>query len=333
MEAPGIKKEIDYLKAFSIILVVFYHVIFFSEIFWNNLFYICLCITLENVHVPLFIFLAGYLCHRQDIRKFYGKKVRRILIPFLFMSCLKLLFTNIAAPAFLHAGSLKEQLYDAFLCGNLYWFSYCLLIMFLIAPLLWNHTVRMWILFAVTVALNLYLRWNRLEITDIFQLTNVVRMFPFFLAGMLTAQYRIVQLFNKKRALYAMLAVSLAAAGICGYFRFHADINNIWLIDFIMGLCLICLLYFLAVKLAGAAAKIRVIDIILTALGKYSYQIMLLDGFYRLVLYRGLERILPEGMGLIALTTVLVLALSVLTCRILRKIPGLSVLTGVKYII
>ena len=84
---------IDYLKAFAIILVILGHSLSFYA---NNI------SSLPNgmkvfsslvyaVHVPLFFFMAGYLCHKQNVKRFYKKKFMRIIVPFITFTVLKLL--------------------------------------------------------------------------------------------------------------------------------------------------------------------------------------------------------------------------------------------------
>lgn len=306
-------------------MVIFYHVIFYSDIFWFRLPYICLCITLENLHVPLFILLAGYLCHKQNIKEFYGKKVRRILIPFLFMSALKLLSGNLIWTELSHPGTLPEQLSDAFLRGGLYWFSYCLLVLFLLAPLFWDRTKLVWILLILTLAANIYIRQNEIQLTSVLQLGQVLRMSPYFLTGMLLAKYDAPKRLAGGKNSWIALAVSLAVAGVCGYFRFHEDVHTSYYLDFMMGLSLMYVLYFIACRIRGSAARK-----ILELPGRYTYQLMLLEGFFRILIYRGLNLLLPAGMVLIIISTVLILVISCLACVLAEKIPVLSTLLGLK---
>ena len=331
------RKEIDYLKAFSIILVVLFHGIFYTGIFWNHLFYICLYITLRNVHVPLFILLAGYLCHKQNLRTYYLKKLRRILIPFLFMSVLKLLLGNLFFPEFVHEGTLAAQVYDAFICGGLYWFCYALLVLYLLAPLFWNREVLIWVLLILTLGINIFLQRQELELTNILQLSRVLSLFPYFLTGMLLSRYHLTAVFQKKRTILIGLFLALGAGAVTGYFRFHEDVYNSYYLDFIMGLSLMLLLFLLSEGIAAAvkSAKSRktpiaVIDQILTASGRYSLQIMFFEGFYRSIGYQLFALFIPDGIGQVLLIVVFVLACSWGTCRILEKIPGLSFLTGLE---
>ena len=321
----GTKKEIDYLKAFAIFLVVFYHAVFTARLFDGNMFFMCLQIALRLVHVPLFIMIAGYLCHKQDILQFYRKKADRILIPFLFMSFLKLVYNNLISAEHIHEGSIWEQIFDAYICGGTYWFCYCLLVIFAIAPLLWGNRKRIWAALAVFSAANIFIQWNEIRITDILQIGQVIYHLPFFLVGMLLWSYKVPERLRKTRAGYILIPVSLCIAGICGYFRFFLDIYYQWYVDFLFGLGIMYLLYCLACVIRGKAA-----DHFLGTMGKYSLQIMFFDSFFREVLFLLICLIMDVSAAAALIVTVLDLALCCLTSMLAGKVPVLSRLCGLK---
>lgn len=336
-------KSIDHLKAFAIVLVVFYHARFLLDLSYTDLPAICLTIALRNIHVPLFILIAGFLCHKQDIRSFFRKKLFRILIPFFFFSILKLLMNNLVNTGYLHAESLTTQLYDAFVCGQLYWFCYCLMILYLIAPLLWDRKILQWIVLIALIAANVVVTGQNLQLTDVLQLQNVLYYSPFFVLGMILSGYSFPGFlpegrtadspFSSKKFRRMTLsivlcgAISLTGAAVTGYLRFIRDIGDrSFLTDFIFGICVMYLLYLLTLL----TVRLRIIGRILEALGKYSYQIMLIDPFWRMAAFMLFRLILPEGMILAVLITAADLSLSVGSCVLLRKIPGIRVLVGLQ---
>ena len=338
-------KNIDHMKAFAIILVVFFHAMFLLDISYANIINICITVLLYRLHVPLFILIAGFLCHRQEIRIFYLKKVRRILIPFLFFSVLKIIMNNLPVFGNQNTDSLLKQLWDAFICGQLYWFCYCLLIMFLIAPLLWDRKTVQWILLAVLLAVNSVICGFEVELTDILQLGSVLQYSPYFILGMLIAGYvcpsssetdgihpsdtetnqtaGIIQRDHKKIGICT--AFALCGIFITGYLRFFLDIGDRYYIsDYIMGICVMYLLFLLTLL----TVRQKITDRVFSFLGTYSLQIMFLDPFWRTVLYELFGRIIPAGMPLAILITLADLALSGLTCLILQRIPGVAFLAG-----
>ncbi|MBQ9032229.1 MAG: acyltransferase [Parasporobacterium sp.] len=333
------QKRIDYLKAFAIILVVFYHALFQLKLSYSSMPYLCLTITLEAVHVPLFLLIAGYLCHRQPIRTFYYKKFRRILIPFLFMSVLKLIFNNLLSTEYLHGEGIGAQLFDAFLCGGLYWFCYCLLILFAAAPLLWNRKALKWILLVILIGGNWYLGARSIQLTSILQIRNVIHYSPYFLLGMLLSEHRIFRPPGTKEpadpaagrtakwsaAKSMILTAALLVGMVCGYLRFSLDVGEVYPVDLLIGLSVMYLLYAITHLIPGG----KMAGAILGSLGKYSYQIMLLDPFLRVLFSRILSRYLPVGIISLFLLTVLDLLFCCLISLAVSKIPVLRVLLGV----
>ena len=63
--------------------------------------------------------------------------------------------------------------------------------------------------------------------------------------------------------------------------------------------------------------------------GKMSYQIMLFDPFYKVVLFAAAEKIFGGvPLALIPLIAAADFALGVITCMVIRKIPGVRILFG-----
>ncbi len=320
------KKNINYLKAFAIIMVVFYHAV--CDILCasnpDDLFAAGGKTVMENVHVPLFFLIAGYLCHKQNIKNFYIKKIQRILIPFLFMSCLKLIFNNLISSAHIHGNDLLYQLFDAFVCGRLYWFCYALLAVYAAAPLFWNNKLRMWVVLIVSLTANIILDINGIELTYVLQIENVIYQLPFFITGMLLAQYNMLC----KPISAAMKSVSsllsLMIAMIMMYMEFMKGINN-YIINFIMGISIMYVLFNIAVSLKGAVP-----DKIFTLPARYSLQIMFLDSFYRMLMILVLSKFMNYDICMVLMVSILVVVLSCFTCRLLEKVPVIKILLGLK---
>lgn len=321
------EKTIDCLKAFSIIMVVFYHSVFSAGLSWSSISYIRLVLLLKNIHVPLFIVIAGYLCHCQPIKEFYTKKVTRILIPFLFMSCLKLLCGYFITTEYNHAEDFLSQLYDAFICGNLYWYCYCLLIIFLLVPLIWKSRTCKWGTLIVFTILDLILVYTGRGITDVLQLTQVAYYIPLFVSGMLLRDYQAVRKLNSRSSRLVALAVSLFVFGMSFYLRLIRDINNIYILDVILGMSAMFLLYVISESLIKISA-FRFLE----TLGKYSYQIMLLDSLFRVIVFYFLGKVLNQGIIMVVIAAAVDIILSVAACKIAERIPGISLLFGLRHI-
>ena len=323
------RKTINYLKAFAIILVVVYHACNLTGVSYLSLTAIRFSYALRCIHVPLFILIAGYLCRRQPVWPFYVKKIRRILVPFLFMSALKLIMNNVLPEGYSHGDGLLVQLEDAFLCGQLYWFCYCLLIMFAFAPLLWDRKLLKAVLLVLVIGINLFLGIRDIHLTDWFQLHNVLYYCPYFLLGMLLRELHFPEKFRQKESHARTYRILLAAAalligGISGYLIFFRFVTYCYPLDLIFGISVMCIAYLLASFLAGLPFLLRYLD----AAGRYSFQIMLLDPFLHAALYMLLSRFMRPGVVMVLLITLPDLILSCLICRGVEKIPFLSDLLG-----
>lgn len=327
------RKSINYLKAFAIILVVIYHACNLTGVSYQSMTAVRFSYALRTIHVPLFILIAGYLCRRQPIRPFYGKKIRRILVPFLFMSVLKLIMNNVLPVGYGHGSSLLSQLVDAFVCGQLYWFCYCLLIMFAVAPLLWDRKLLKAVLLILLIGINLFLGIREIHLTDWLQLHNVLYYFPYFLLGMLLKELHFSEKFSgvgqKEKGVVRRNRILLCAAafltgGISGYLIFYRLVIYFYILDFLFGLSVMALMFLLTSFLSGLSFPFRYLD----AVGRYSFQIMLLDPFFHAALYMLLSLFLQEGPFMVALITVPDLVLSFLVCKGLERVPVLSDLLG-----
>ena len=318
------KQNINYLKAVAIIMVVFYHAI--CDILCtpnaNDLVAAEVKAVMENVHVPLFFLIAGYLCHKQNVISFYRKKVQRILIPFLFMSCLKLLFNNLISSTHIHGSDITYQLFDAFACGKLYWFCYAILIIYMVAPLFWNDKTRIWLMLIITLTANFVLGIANVELTYVLQIRNAIYQLPFFLTGMLLSQCKFKSQLIATKLLLLTGSLIVAIVTIC--MKFLLDIDN-YLVNFVMGLSIMYILYNLAVSIRSNA-----IDKLLTLPARYSLQIMLFDSFYRIVLISILSKFMNKEIWMVIIVSIMVLLFSCVSCEVIAKIPGVRTLMGVK---
>lgn len=323
---------IDYLKAGAIFLVVLGHCItHYREMghmvsngqrLFEELIY--------SVHVPLFFMISGYLCHRQPIAKYYLKKLERIFIPFIFFSILKLIYTNLISASYGHAADLKGQLFDAFVLGELYWFAYAILVIMLVMPLFWqkNETdfpIKAFVGAVVFVILDIFIELNPQVVLPLhFQIRYVVVYIPFFLLGhvMRYLGKRLFKFEKSKRIL--LIAISLAGIVVLvGVIR-RNDYYNPFYVKFVLAFLLSYLLFLIAYFLPE---KVRLIKLI----GKYSWQIMLLDSFFKAIIYIIAELFLELSFAAAIAIAVVDVALGLITCvladkidvKIIKKLMGL----------
>lgn len=312
---------INWLKAIAIIMVVLDHAIIFGFEHCGYCDFLFLKKYIQYLHNPLFFFISGYLCHKQDIYSFVYKKIYRILIPFLFFSLLKLLYSNFITSNFLHFSSLSEQLFDAFVNGSLYWFAYAIFAATIFSMSFWivNDENKRKILLFATIVILLFLNNSRYAkmIPQYFQMQKMIHILPFYLIGMISALFKLENIKNRSTIISIFLGI-----WICFVLDIVSINNNYWL-RFLYSVSSIVLV----ASLVKMCAKK---NIIMTTIAKYTWQIMLLDSFYKTVLFFVVSKIFGINMISILFIVTLDIVLSVSTCLVVEKIPYLNFLFGLK---
>ncbi len=332
---------IDYLKAFAAVFVVLGHAFTYLESTGgsNTPVSSVAGILVSAVHVPLFFLVSGFLCHRQPLKKYYGKKAKRILIPFFFFTALKLVFTQFVSRDFAHGENAAEMLVSYFLIGSAYWFIYCIFIIYMIAPLFWqkDETKPPYALiaaFAVFTIFNFVLSFagegaifpESVKLfgitvkTPLFQIERVIIYMPYFLAGMLIKRYenKIIPFFDKAKLPLAVICVIIAAACTVpvymGVLR-KAEVK-------------LPLAFALMFLLRTAAKRLPDNIRVLKTVGGYSLQTMLFDGLFRVVLFAAVGHFFTLNALWAALITAVNITLTCLCCTVIKKIPYIRVLFG-----
>ena len=321
--------NLDYLKAFAAFLVVLGHGISYYAYRYSLPIFAGIAEDLiYQVHVPLFFTISGFLCHRQPLRAYYKKKILRVLVPFWFFAFLKVFFSTVIVRHFAHADTIGGQLYDAFVIGRAYWFAYAIFLMLSIAPLFWekddNTAPRKAIvgMIAAAVFSAVCSLKNYSLLPEVFQIGRTVKYLPFFLSGMALRFYypKRKEFLSRHRVAVLCLAAALSAASaLCFALSLNVDAY----------LRLLVTSYALMVLLLALANAIPESCRSLARTGKMSYQIMLFDPFYKVVLFAAAEKILGGvPLALIPLLAAADFALGVLTCVTARRIPVVKTLLG-----
>lgn len=337
------KTYLDYMKALGAVLVILAHSIStYSETFKlvprpvgivGNLCY--------AVNASVFFVIAGYLCHSQKVLPFYGKKITKILVPFAAFSLLKIAYTLFLNNSHAHSDTTSGILKDAFLYGRLYWFPYTLFIIFLTAPLFWHKEgkkdyVRIGASFACAVAfaaLDEYLSLTGQENSVLLlQINNVCKYMPFFLMGIIFSH---IDGNNLKSVLSEHIPIKLAVCGILiilsGYYLVRGlpagdEVRVMWEQPFHMrsfiALPLMYIVYGIS-KLLPDNIKW------LSLTGKRSLQILLFDSIFRTILYTILSKCFEHQLWMIPVVMVSSIALTVVVCEIIKKVPIVRNLVGV----
>ena len=322
--------HLDTLKTVACILVVLGHSFSYYDehvqalpLLWQTV-----SILVYSVHVPLFFTIAGYLCHRQPLAGYAKKKLFRLMIPFLTFTILKLLYSHFFDPVFAHQTGFLLSLVSALLTGELYWFVYAVLLMYAAAPLFWENSGRtpkqLWIGCAVFVLLFAFCCWFTLTgrtVPNILQLRNALLNFPFFLSGMLIRQNLDSCLCFEKKArlfLHALAVVTIAAAVIV----YRSTLQPlIYPLSTILAYALMYLFWSGAKMLPGDRS-------LFPRVSCYSLQIMLLDSFFKVLLFSLWTHLLPDHLIMIPILTAMDVIFGCTVCTLCRKIPLIHTLLG-----
>lgn len=330
-EKNSVRNRIDYLKAFASILVVVHHHLAYYESLTKISGGIQLAsILCHSVNVSLFIVIAGYLCHKQSVNQYYVKKLKRILLPFITFSVLKLVYSLFISNEFAHGTNLLEYIYNYTIIGNQYWFAYAMIMIFLAAPLLWKfpkHNYRFWILIVLIMAIMLSI-YDLLEfnfLSDYFQLKNAIHYFWFFIFGYMLKHVdvnKVLCIDLVKNKMPIMCFTTLIAVTIYSVLYYKCGYNyQGFPVRPILGLLLGGSLYSITF-LIPCDLKLFIL------ISKYSLQIMFFDGLYRIVIFKVLRMVGAFDLTTIMLGCILNIAMTIVSCLFLEKTRYVKILFG-----
>ena len=200
--------------------------------------------------------------------------------------------------------------------------------MLLIAPLFWEKdektAPRKAIIGMIAAAVfSAFCSIKELSLlTEVFQISRTVKHLPFFLSGMVLRYYypKLKEFFDRRRIPALCLAAAItAASALCFALQLKIDA---YLRLLVTSYALMALLLALANALPENCRA-------LAQTGKMSYQIMLLDPFYKVVLFAAAGKLFGGmPLALLPLIAAADFALGVITCMVIRKIPGVRILFG-----
>lgn len=317
---------IEALKFIAIILVVFGHALTFylqktTEEFWVLE---SIEVMIYSVHVPLFFVLAGFLIHKQSLNIFYIKKMKRLLIPFLFFSSLKLFYSNIISTEYIYGATFIAQLIDAFFYGGAYWFPLCLLIIYFIYPTIWQVSIKNKVaILLITVIINIVFR-NILgiKITDFLQINAIIFHLPYVIIGNLIAEVKYDN--YKLRRSFLIVTIMIGFS-----FLLSILIMNDYL-PYLNYFIKLVLSFIEMIVLLELAKNILILNPqpVIHLLSKFSLQIMFLDSFYKVILFHIFNQFFQITLTIVIIITILNLFLSSITAFLAERYSILSVLFG-----
>ena len=156
----------------------------------------------------------------------------------------------------------------------------------------------------------------------LYQVENLVLFFPYMLIGYLLQFHgEILTLFRKRTILTAVLCVAVIALAVIAVDALY-DGENVWTTKFILTMPLSILLWMAVRKLPPHIGFLEMLN-------KYALQIMFLDSFYKIILFKLFARVVPiNNILIVALIAAIDIGLSCLTCRVVERIPVANRLIG-----
>lgn len=322
--------EIDRLRGMAILMVLLYHSIIVYPVDLHTIRWCSLLHTfLWTVQMPLFFLVSGFCYSLQGGYRVYAlKKCRRILVPHIVFSLLDILPRLIPNPLVHEQMDVREALVDFLLYGGSDWFLWTLFVIVMVFPALekllrGGRAGRFagWLIPAV-----LFLAGPRLP--DLFLMNMAGQYLWYFFLGYILRGLAE----TKKMPLPGRGVIARTSPVFMLFFFavFSAATEKAWLPARLLELlCVLCSFIFFS-RLASCCRGW--IDRFLTACGKWSLQMYLLDA-YALVFTRTL---LVTVLGLRAPVwvipgnfipdTAMVLAVS---RYILAKVKLLRMLSGI----
>lgn len=215
---------ISFLQTYGILLVVLGHS--FYAYGYDNVVYK----WIYSFHMPLFMFISGYLLKYSLLSKkqclkgicisaFLTQKIRRLLIPYVVISSItffpKIILSSIAArPLELSLFSyIKSLLYPWDNVIVFFWFLPTLFLIFVIvvcgAKLLSIFRIRIPIVLLVLISFLLHL-YNPLENVRILNLEGVVYYLIYFILGYVVCLYKLENLLKMQIKLITFISFSLS---------------------------------------------------------------------------------------------------------------------------
>ena len=273
--------EIDILRGIAAILMILGHsfIVYpvdISQIPWCHY----TGHFIYTFHMELFFVLAGAVYYCSDYKKFMVKKVKRILVPYIFFGIITLLLKAFGGAAINGVESTGEGIIKFLFRGGNYWFLYVLFILFAIYPWI-EKLLKTWQAEAIFALAVLILRQFTI-VTDYLAIRNVLYYLPYFVAGRLLF-HRIYKEGNtshiSNRTRLGVLLIGLVVFLFIDQSEIRSGIEFGPILSFIRAMAIIAVLYILVEILARRNGRQGIVYKFIQDCGKYSLQLYLFNGF------------------------------------------------------
>ena len=268
--------NMDVAKGICMLLVFLAHSVLYFPVDYSKMYFGCNRLTeaISSFFMPCFFFVSGFLYYasKKGYKEMVSDKVRRLLVPYLFVCAITLLVKIIKPSiAFATFSSFEDYLEYYLLNGGDRWFLYLLFVMFLVVG-----TFKRYLTSDFKIILCLFITYVVAICNDksyCFLLVKGSSYMIYFLWGFLARRhYEAFLTFVRKWKLFICLSFLLCNCIFIG--QFHILIRGIFLP--LIGISFTLLI---SDVIAGCKNKIVLLKEAFTYVGKYSLQYYVFTGF------------------------------------------------------
>lgn len=269
------KQRIDYIdrmKGLAIFLVVMGHVYGMAFAQSDDVVYR----VISSFHMPLFMFLSGLVAYSGATTPFWnliklGRKLRGLLLPLIvFGMCFTMTFSRNFGTGLVEFLESPNK--------NGYWYLMSLAVFYVSLSLYRLNIKQKWyidVALAIAIWGGMFALWKYTAQTkDYFCMLNCGNFYPFFMLGVMTTKYNLLNKMHKVNRLFSLCIVAYAFL-FCVDMPFHAlvSLNKHIFLPF-------CMVYIVVTLFVGRHGATSYGEKILDFVGKRTLDIYVIHYFF-----------------------------------------------------
>lgn len=329
-------EEVDVLRGLAAIFMILGHsfIVYpvdISKVPW--------CASMQHYiytfHMELFFVLAGIVYHCTSYKTYIQKKVKRILIPYLFFGGAALLLRAYGGTAVNGVEPLGEGFSKLLFHGGGYWFLYVLFLIFAVWPLADKLCDQ--IVYEVILLFLCLIITQLKDISNLFMIGAALHYLPFFISGCIISKicgggY----LLTEKRIQIIFLSISMLLYLGLDCIETMGGYKPGEILGFIRAMSMIVILYIIVQKcndLWDRNVLTFWVHNLFIESGRYSLQLYLFNGYLLTILRILICNILHITAPFVIVATIWTgnIAFTLISCKwIIPKIPIVRDLCGLE---
>lgn len=269
------KQRIDYIdrmKGLAIFLVVMGHVYGMAFAQSDDVVYR----VISSFHMPLFMFLSGLVAYSGATTPFWnliklGRKLRGLLLPLIvFGMCFTMTFSRNFGTGLVEFLESPNK--------NGYWYLMSLAVFYVSLSLYRLNIKQKWyidVALAIAIWGGMFALWKyTAQAKDYFCMLNCGNFYPFFMLGVMTTKYNLLNKMHKVNRLFSLCIVAYAFL-FCVDMPFHAlvSLNKHIFLPF-------CMVYIVVTLFVGRHGATSYGEKILDFVGKRTLDIYVIHYFF-----------------------------------------------------